>query len=242
MPAATANPWGALLGEPVPHVCTGSAHLVVCGKRVSTPAEVLAALRLPSLRESIEFDQDSDSVTASEVQLARRYCERLDALGMPIDQDDVAEKLGVLPVRKGGRPRKPALPASDEEARRALRTEEQRIRRERARREAAAEAAKKPAPLPTIEPSLAEKLAQIDADETLTSKQKAARRFYARNRDALIAKAVEYYQANRALVIAKNTQTYNRRRAQACDAMGVQPARLSVPCSPEPGQEQSPCA
>lgn len=186
MPAATASPWGLLLGDPVPDVRTRCAHLVVCGKRVATPKEVLAALGMSAMRQGIAANPDDDAVTESDVQLARKYCARLQQLGVDVEPLDVAKALPVVPRKKGGRPRKDAASTADLAGKRAAflsyydrhRDEilaRQRLRQqEKARQRAAARNAAGPAKPMTI----AERLAAVDADPLLTKAQRKARKYY----------------------------------------------------------------
>lgn len=226
--AAAASPWGHLLGQPVPDLRTKDAHLVVAGRRVATPSEVLAALGMQSMRNGPDADPDDDSITESDVQLARRYCARLQEMGAKVDPADLAQAQAAAQAsRKGGRPRKDASAEADRNRRNALRyyaanrdaiLKRQRARqREKARQRREAQEAR----------SVSEQLAAIDADATLTAKQRADRKYALMHRDRL-------NDTRRA--------KYAETRERLCDEMGVRPARLSVPCSPEPAEEQTPCA
>jgi hypothetical protein len=186
MPGATASPWGLLLGEPVPDVRTASAHLVVAGRRVATPKEVLAALSMNAMRQGIAANDDDDAVTEGDVQLARKYCARLERIGVAVDPIDMAKALPIVPRKKAGRPRKECSDSPERAGKRAAflsyydrhRDEilaRQRLRQqEKARQRDAARDAAGQVPKLTI----AERLAAVDADQTLTKIQRKAKKYY----------------------------------------------------------------
>jgi len=176
MPAT--NHWSHLLGmRAVPDVRTGSAALVVSGKRCSSLADVVRAVGLPvadghapALFNDDGADADADDSPATEHSLARVYYRRL----LVLQGKDPAE----------------ALPTEDARARRlrqqresADRCRAERNARVRAKREAAQaeKRAARQAWAAELANSLEARLAAIDADESLTPKQRAARKYYARN-------------------------------------------------------------
>lgn len=224
--AAVANPWSLMLGGPVPDVSTGKGQLVVAGRRCHTSRDVLRALGVPSLRQgSTAHDVERDGPIDTDLHLARKYCARLEALGAAPEEADLYAELYRQATPD------PAIEAAAAKAQTAE----------------PAQPADAPACVAAA-PDLAERLAAIDADTSLTAKQKAARRHYVRNRDKLIAKVLTYQRTHREQLNRRDRERAARARqakfAAACERMHAQAAKLSVPCSPEPqqGQEQSPCA
>jgi hypothetical protein len=214
------GPFAQLLGvHVVPELATVPDHLVVCGRRVTCLTEIVTVLGLKSAGAEPDPLGEEKGLWA----LAHRYAARIDSRAKA-EKDDTP-----WPLRVG----QDGLTNRQRAAREYYAKNREQIRAyDQARRDAkkaARQAATPPAPEAPAEvlkarpKTLEQILAAIDADGTLTLKQKQNRRYIARHRDELLQKKREYYCAHLDEEQARRREVHHQRRARG-------------------NQEQQPCA
>ena len=210
---AQLGPFAQLLGvHVVPEPATVPDHLVVCGRRVTCLTDIVTVLGLKSAgAEPDPLGEEKGLWT-----LAHRYAARIDSRAKA-EKDDTPWPLRV--GQDGLTNRQRAAREYYAKNREQIRAYDQARRdAKKAERQAATQpAAQAPAEAPKADrrKTLEQVLAEIDADGSLSTKQKQNRRYIARHQEELLAKKREQYHADLDAARARRRDVHRRRRAAA---------------------------
>lgn len=209
------GPFAQLLGvHVVPKPAAVADHLVVCGHRVTNLAEIMTALGLKAADDDAEPDPLGDEKGLR--ALAQAYAARI-CIYACIDNGRDATPWKLRVGQDGLTKKQRAKRDYYARHREQIRAHQQACRdARRAARQAAMQPAPQApaeAPKPARRKPLEQVLAEIDADSTLTAKQKSARRYIARHRDELLQAKRDAYHADPEAARARRLKAYHQRRA-----------------------------
>lgn len=221
---AQLGPFAQLLGlQVVPTPTTAPAVLVVCGKKVSSLAEIEQALGIDRAVTEEEEIENANTLKQLATVYARHMNPEVDlSQGADGNRTVWAERVGDDGLTNKQRSAREYYARNREQIRAY---DQARRDAKRAARQAATQPAPEaPADVPVARPKTLEQiLAAIDADGTLTVKQKQNRRYIARHRDDLLARKREHYRTHLDTEQARRREVHHQRRARG-------------------NQEQQPCA